>query len=57
VTRLTVREAVNGGLNFFAIAGLAIYATGALEEVFAESEWVDRADDIALIVFAAAGIV
>ncbi len=43
---MNTRDAINRGLNFFGIAVLSIDATLALFEIFNETEWIDRADDL-----------
>ena len=44
---MTVREAINRGLNIFAIANLAILATSIIHGLLVAPDWAARLDDIA----------
>jgi|SRR5581483_4180333 len=44
---MTVREAINRGLNFFATANLAILATSIIHGLQVAPDWTGRLDDIA----------
>lgn len=55
--KLTVRDAVNRGYNLLACAILALAGLGFGMVVFSESEWIDRVDDIGLIVVGALAVI
>jgi di/tricarboxylate transporter len=54
---VNVRDAVNRGVNFFGVTALAVESALGLFEVFNETEWIDRLDDLIIIVLAVVGIV
>lgn len=54
---MTVREAVNRGLNFFATAVLAILASDTVYEAVSEDEWTDKVDDVVLAAIVIGAIV
>jgi hypothetical protein len=45
---LTVREALNRGVNFFGVAALGLLATSVIHGLQLARNWSDRADDLAL---------
>jgi hypothetical protein len=45
---LTVREAINRGLNFFGVAALGLLATSLIHGLQLARSWSARADDLAL---------
>jgi hypothetical protein len=49
---LTVHDAINRGNNLFIVVFLAVLAAGLVGEIFTETEWIDRLDDITVIVIA-----
>ncbi len=53
---METRDAINRGLNFFGIAILSIDASLALFEIFNETEWIDRLDDIVVAGLSIIGI-
>ena len=54
---MNVREAVNRGVNLLGVALLGIDSTLGVFEVFNETEWIDRLDDLVVFALAAIGIV
>ncbi len=54
---MTVREAVNRGINLLGVAILGIESTLGLFEIFNETEWIDRLDDLVVVALAITGIV
>ncbi len=54
---MNVREAVNRGVNLLGVALLAIESTLGLFEIFNETEWIDRLDDLVVVALAIIGIV
>ncbi len=54
---MNTRDAINRGINFFGITVLSIDASLALFEIFNETEWIDRADDILVTLLSIIGIV
>ncbi len=54
---MNVREAVNRGVNLLGVAILAIESTLGLFEIFNETEWIDRLDDLIVVALAIIGIV
>jgi hypothetical protein len=53
---IKVTEAINRGNNLLGIAYIAITSVGLIDLVFSENEWLDRADDIAIIIIALIGV-
>ena len=53
----TIQEAMNRGNNLMVIAFLNVLALGWVVETFREDDWVDKIDDILLIVFALAALI
>ena len=53
----TIRDSTNRGNNLLAIGYLSVTSVGLFELVASEKEWLDKADDIVIIVFAVIGIV
>ncbi len=53
---MTAREAINRTVNLLGITVLGIESSLALFEVFNESEWNDRLDDLVVLALAATGI-
>ena len=51
---LDVREAMNRGNNLLMSGFLAVLGFGLVPEILRESEWIDRADDIVLLLLAIA---
>jgi hypothetical protein len=49
-------EAINRGNNLLGIAYIAVTSIGLIDLVFSDNEWIDRADDIAIIVIAILGV-
>jgi hypothetical protein len=49
---LTVREALNRGLNFFGVAALGLLATSLIHGLQLATNWNERADDLALAAIA-----
>ena len=49
---LTVREALNRGLNFFGVATLGLLATSLIHGLQVARNWSNRADDLALAAIA-----
>jgi hypothetical protein len=47
----------NRSYNLLAIGYLAITSVGLIDLVFSENEWIERADDILIIILAIAGLV
>jgi hypothetical protein len=45
---VTVREALNRGINFFGVAALGLLATSLIHGLQLARNWSDRADDLAL---------
>ena len=54
---LNTKEAINRGNNLLGIAYIAVTSVGLIDLVFSENEWLDRADDIAIILIALIGVV
>ncbi len=54
---MTVREAINRGVNLLGVAILSIESTLGLFEIFNETEWIDRLDDLVVVTLAVIGIV
>ncbi len=54
---MNVREAVSRGVNLLGVAILAIESTLGLFEIFNETEWIDRLDDLVVVALAIIGIV
>ncbi len=54
---MNTRDAMNRGLNFFGVALLSIDASLALFEIFNETEWIDRLDDMLVAVLSIIGII
>jgi hypothetical protein len=52
-----IKEAINRGNNLLGIAYIAVTSVGLIDLVFSENEWLDRADDIAIIIIAIIGVV
>jgi hypothetical protein len=55
--KLTVRDAVNRGYNLLACAILALAGLGFGMVVFDEVDWIDRVDDIGLLVVGALAVI
>ncbi len=54
---MNTRDAINRGLNFFGVTVLAIDASLALFEIFNETEWIDRIEDVGVTALAIISIV
>ncbi len=54
---MNARAAVNRGVNLLGVASLAIESTLGLFEIFNETEWIDRLDDLVVVTLAIIGIV
>jgi hypothetical protein len=54
---MNVREAINRGINLLGVAVLGIDSSLALFEIFNETEWIDRLDDLVVLILAVIGIV
>lgn len=54
---MSVKEAISRGLNFFAIAILAMEGFQSLLEAISENEWNDKADDIVFTIISIVGVV
>lgn len=51
---MEVREAINRGNNLLVSGSLAVIGFGIAMEIFRETEWIDRTDDIILLLLAIA---
>jgi len=54
---VNVREAINRSVNLLGVVILSIESTLGLFEVFNETEWIDRLDDLVVVALAIIGIV
>lgn len=51
---MDVKEAMNRGNNLLMSGFLAVLGFGLIPEILRETEWIDRADDIVLVILAIA---
>ena len=54
---ISTREAINRGNNLLMVGFLAANAVGLIGMLFAEDEWIDRAEDMTVILLALAAVV
>ena len=54
---ISTREAINRGHNLLMVGFLAANAVGLIGMLFVEDEWIDRAEDMTVILLAIAAVV